>query len=113
MSQFRPDPKRYTKQQIDTYLKEEKRRQAEKNDLDSIAMTLGSARVEDAYKAHLKQNYHMLNDQYQTCVQITNGQQNELGFLDPNFVEYCKKKQRKLLFKKRVWENAHPSCCEM
>ena len=78
-------------------------------ELADIARNINAVRVTAEYMEHLKQNYHMLSDQYQACLQIAQGKQKEGGFLDPAFFQYCDTKKRKLFLKMKVWESAHPS----
>ena len=112
-AQFEPDPLKYPPEFIQTWRRGKEKMEAEKLDLKTIAMLINAAGVTTEYKKHLKQNYHMLKDQYHTCDQFVQGHQNAKKCLDPDFVEYCHKKKRKLFFKMRVWESAHPSLLEL
>ena len=108
MSQYRPDPQKYSQEDIKAWQRREDKMKAEKLDLETIAMLINAAGVTLEYKKHLKQNYHMLKDQYHTCDQMVTGYQNTKKCLDAEFLEYCRKKTKKLFFKMRVLENAHP-----
>ena len=112
MSRYDPDHPRFPAHYRQILDRQTEKIQAEKHDLDAIAIAIHAVHVTPEYMEHLKQNYHVLYDEYYTCWNIAKGDQKDGGFLHPAYVEYCDKKQKELFFKLKVLECAHPSLLE-
>ena len=112
MSRFDVDNRLVSEHAKNTFDSHQGKIQAAEHDLAAITRNIHAVHVTSEYIKYLKQNYHVLSDQYQACLQIAKGDQTEGGYLDQAFLEYCDKKQKKLFFKLKMWESAHPSLCE-